>query len=176
MKRTIFFLLSCLMAALIPLLPTGSEATVVKMSPVNWSTTFDEKPLVQISISEREKKFLSEFPGHVAKFTNGQSEILIRWVFQPTRKLHPSMHCYKGVGFTVVPQPLWTDKSGHLWGRFIAQKKGSVSWVVKEQIIDSNGKAWADVSAWYWSAILGQTKGPWQALTIAEPETKGAEL
>ncbi|MCG3206181.1 MAG: hypothetical protein KCHDKBKB_02910 [Elusimicrobia bacterium] len=172
MKRTIFFLLSCLMAALIPLLPTGSEANIANTFPANWPRTFDGKQLVQISISDREKRFLAEFPGHMAKFTDGNNEILIRHVFTPTRKLHPSMHCYKGFGFTIVPKPLWTDKSGQLWGCFVAQKKNSPPLVVKEQIVDPTGKVWTDVSAWYWSAVLGRTKGPWQAFTIAEPEVK----
>ena len=31
-----------------------------------------------------------------------------------------------------------------------------------------------DVSAWYWAAHLGRTRGPWTALTIARPRKSGS--
>jgi hypothetical protein len=26
---------------------------------------------------------------------------------------------------------------------------------------------WTDASSWYWAAILGRTRGPWLAVTVA---------
>jgi len=34
--------------------------------------------------------------------------------------------------------------------------------------LDGRGGHWTDVSAWYWSALLGSSEGPWWALTVAE--------
>ena len=36
---------------------------------------------------------------------------------------------------------------------------------VCERIFDHDGNAWTDVSAWYWAATMGQSAGPWWAVT-----------
>ena len=39
---------------------------------------------------------------------------------------------------------------------------------VYERIYDDHSNTWTDTSAWYWSALLGNTTGPWWSVTIAE--------
>ena len=36
-------------------------------------------------------------------------------------------------------------------------------------IVDAQGASFTDASAWYWAALLGQSQGPWQAVTVASP-------
>ena len=38
---------------------------------------------------------------------------------------------------------------------------------VCERIVDHEGQAFTDVSAWYWAAIFNQSRGPWLVTTVA---------
>ena len=51
---------------------------------------------------------------------------------------------------------------------FTARKDG-VALRVCEQIEDAAGRRFADTSAWYWAAALGQSQGPWRAVTVTRP-------
>ena len=51
---------------------------------------------------------------------------------------------------------------------FTARKDG-VALRVCEQIEDAAGRRFADTSAWYWAAALGQSTGPWRAVTVTRP-------
>ena len=33
--------------------------------------------------------------------------------------------------------------------------------------LEGDGRSFADVSSWYWSAVTGRSRGPWWARTIA---------
>jgi hypothetical protein len=165
-----FFVIACFIAGLMPFIPLHHRpASAIEPGP-QWPTVYEGRRLSELPVSKRESQFYEGFPGQMKKFSDGEKEIVIRWIQEPTRMLHPSMDCYKGFGFEVVPQPLWMDPQGRLWGCFTASKKGQRSIFVREQISDSSGKYWPDVSAWYWSAILGKTQGPWQAVTVAAHE------
>ena len=125
-------------------------------------------------MAEAERRFLGDFPGRAAKFTDGEREILLRWVAEPSRRLHPSADCLRGAGAEVRPLPAWRDRQGRLWGCQEMVRDGR-RFRVRERITagppgagDDSGAAWTDVSAWYWAALLGRTKGPWWAVTIAE--------
>jgi hypothetical protein len=39
---------------------------------------------------------------------------------------------------------------------------------VREAILEGRASRWTEVSQWYWEALLGQTRGPWWAITVAE--------
>jgi hypothetical protein len=162
-----FFVASCLIAGFMPFVPLHNRPAHPPESVPQWPSTYEGRLLLQLPVSKRERQFHEGFPGQMKKFSDGEREIVIRWINEPTRMLHPSMHCYKGFGFEITPQPLLADMQGRLWGCFSASKKGQGTLLVQEQISDSSGRSWPDVSAWYWSAILGKTKGPWQAVTIA---------
>jgi hypothetical protein len=51
-----------------------------------------------------------------------------------------------------------------LWRCFEAHQGGQRVRVC-ERIVDANGLAFTDTSAWFWAASLGQSAGPWRAVT-----------
>ena len=121
----------------------------------------------QLDLSSKEQKFYANFPGRVACFRIADQRLILRWVKKPTRMLHPAAHCFRASGFAVTPLPLHLDDRGRRWSRFRADT-ASESLIVREHILDSAGRQWADVSAWYWAALLGYSQGPWWVVTHIE--------
>jgi hypothetical protein len=119
-------------------------------------------------MDERERAFLAGFPGAVAHFTDGERDIVMRWVTQPTRRLHPAEDCYRGLGFETAQSRVVSDVDRTQWRCFTASRGGDESREVCEQLQDREGKRWTDVSAWYWSAALRRSQGPWLVTTVAE--------
>jgi len=172
MRRSfIAYLIACAIAALVPYW-SAQHQIAAGITPAvtfpGWPSKFNGKTLTPLALNEREKSFASNFPGRIARFTDGQRELIIRWVTEPTRKLHPSSDCFQGLGYTVKPLPAHSDEHGALWARFAATK-GNERLLVYEQIHADSGKTWTDVSAWYWSA-LQHDSGSWWAITVAEKE------
>ena len=133
-----------------------------------WPAEFEGRPLTALAPSEREARFAAGFPGRIAAFSDGERTVLFRWVSQETRKLHPAMHCLRGLGYAVQPGPVWAGGDGQRWGTTLARKEGH-GLRVRERITDGTGRAWTDVSAWWWDAWLGRSAGPWWAVTVFEP-------
>lgn len=157
----------CAIAALVPLLSmhSGKSANATTAFP-GWPLQFEGKPLTPLALTELEKRFATGFPGHINRFTDSKREIVVRWVTEATRKLHPSSDCFQGLGYTVKPLALRRDESGSLWSSFEATKGGEKLHVY-EQIRNDSGQTWTDVSAWYWAA-LANGDGSWWAFTVAE--------
>jgi hypothetical protein len=171
MWRTGIYIIACVLAASVPLLPqsqtkyAGAENSATPFP--GWPNSFEGLELTALPLSEREQRFGQDFPGRLARFTDGKREIIIRWVTQPTRKLHPASDCFEAVGYSVRPAALRVDSNGSRWGSFIATR-GTERLLVSERIYTDNGDSWADASSWYWSAIGQNTYGPWWAITVAE--------
>ncbi|HOF10726.1 MAG TPA: archaeosortase/exosortase family protein, partial [Opitutaceae bacterium] len=72
-----------------------------------WPTEFEGRPLTALAPSEREARFAAGFPGRIAAFSDGERTVLFRWVSQETRKLHPAIHCLRGLGYAVQPGAVW---------------------------------------------------------------------
>ena len=165
------YVIACVMAALAPFIfaesRTSSNAGNIAFS--GWPTEFEGKTLMPLPLSDLEKRFASNFPGRIGRFTNGDREIIIRWVTEPTRKLHPSSDCFQGLGYTVKPLAAHRDATGSLWSSFAAGK-GNDRLRVYERINNQSGETWTDVSSWYWSALRREDSGPWWAFTVAEKE------
>jgi len=161
------FVAACLLAALVPLLPAQpvSHAT----SFPGWPARYEGRPLRELPLTALERRFEENFPGRLGRFTDGEREVVIRWVSRETRKLHPAADCFKSSGFRVTPRPLEVDAAGARWGSFVAVR-GRQTVRVRERIHDAAGDGWADVSSWYWAAMLGKSSGPWWAVTIAVAE------
>jgi hypothetical protein len=147
-------------------LNAGHQAGRALATAPDWPTHFQGKRLQSLPLHERERAFLGGFPGAVARFTDGEHEIVMRWVTQPTRELHPAADCYRGIGFQIGRQRVVNDAEDAQWRCFDA-RRGSARSEVCERIIDGAGRGWTDVSAWYWAAALGQSEGPWLVTTVA---------
>jgi hypothetical protein len=170
-RTTIIYILACMVAAFVPFLSAQNNISAKPSAAVvfpGWPTQFAGKTLTPIPLNERENSFASDFPGRIGRFTDGNRELIIRWVTEPTRKLHPSSDCFQGLGYSVTPLAAHRDERGTLWARFAATK-GNEKLIVYEQIHADSGETWTDVSAWYWSA-LHYDSGSWWAITIAEKQ------
>jgi hypothetical protein len=132
-----------------------------------WPATFEGRALAPLESTGREARFAAGFPGKVGAFTDGERTIVLRWVACETRKLHPALHCLRGLGYAVQPGPVWRDSAGRHWGTTLAERDGRRR-RVRERISDGAGREWTDVSAWWWDAWRGNSPGPWWAATVFE--------
>ncbi|SHG55016.1 hypothetical protein [Massilia sp. CF038] len=163
------FVALCALAALAPLAAPPRAAPAQDGFP-GWPAQFDGATLTALPLSPIEERFQQNFPGRVGRFTDGKREIILRFVAQGTRKLHPASDCFKANGYALVALPIALENEQR-WSGFRATRKGTTM-VVRERIVDSAGAQWSDVSAWYWAVQMGQTSGPWWAVTVAHTETE----
>jgi hypothetical protein len=168
----IAFLIACLIAGGVPLLPNSKTPVDAAASFPGWPESIEGRSLQQLPLTEREKRFEQEYPGRFGRFTDGRREILLRFVAERTRKLHPTSECYKANGYTVDPLAVWVDAQGVSWGAFKITRNGETNWIY-ERVYNDYGDSFTDVSAWYWAAILDKTQGPWWYLTISEDHERG---
>jgi hypothetical protein len=163
------FLTAAILAALAPLRhrPNAAGAATSVAFP-GWPTHYEGRRLVALAMSEREAVFASDFPGHIGRFTDGEHEIIVRYIVEPTRRLHPAADCLKAVGFSITPAPVRREKSGSLMSCNKAERRGQTLRVC-EVIRNDQDEHWPDVSAWYWSAMIGGARGPWWSFVVAEP-------
>lgn len=132
-----------------------------------WPATWDGAPLRPLALSEVEHRFAQRFPGTIARLTDGTSMFVLRRVDAPTRMLHPAADCYRALGYRIRHARLEHDAQQRMWRCFTASRQGGQTLRVCERIVDAEGNAFTDTSAWYWSAAGGRSKGPWQATTRA---------
>lgn len=143
-------------------------APVVAPPSIEFPSEWQGRPLRPLALTEVEQRFARRFPGTLARLTDGRDVLVWRTVLQPTRMLHPAADCYKGLGWQVGAQELRLDDRDELWRCFEASHAGERLRVC-ERIVDAAGSGFTDASAWYWAALLGESRGPWQALTVASP-------
>ncbi|WP_372525322.1 hypothetical protein [Piscinibacter sp.] len=161
----LLFALALLVCALAPLLRTAS-ATSVTTSALEWPTQWEGRALRPLALSAVEQRFAARFPGQIARLTDGEQVLVWREVNAPTRMLHPAADCYRGLGYRIAQAHLERDAQDRLWRCFVAERDGRRLRVC-ERIVDAQGQAWTDASSWFWAAQLGQSTGPWQAITTA---------
>jgi hypothetical protein len=166
MNATALLLLSSAMALATSLLPRADRVTHVHAPVPAWPTHFQGQPLLAVALSTAERTMLGGFPGAVARFSDGERDIVMRWVTQATRQLHPAADCYQGLGYDVQAARVLLDGDGAQWRCFTATR-GAAMREVCEQLKDREGQRWTDVSSWYWAAVLGRTEGPWLVTTVA---------
>ena len=170
MRRSLVHLTVCLAAAAAPLL-AGRRIKQDRPVPVyDFPADISGIALRALPLSDREAAFAAESPGATGRFTDGTREYIFRRVTEPTRRLHASSDCLRAVGYELSQQSPRRDDESRLWSRYRAVRSGEVL-IVEEQIRDADGKTFSDVSAWYWSALLGRSRGPWLAITVAQKET-----
>ena len=169
MNAARLLLFAMALAACAPLLAIHPARDVDAAALPAWPHEFEGHPLAQLPLTADEQRFLGEFPGKVGHFTDGERDLLMRWVSQPTRKLHPAEDCYRGWGFEVAETRIRTDRDGSQWRCFAASRDGKRREVC-EQIRDANGARFTDVSSWYWNATLERTAAPWMVVTVSTPD------
>ena len=173
MRRSyVCYIIACVIAAWTPLLAPlfRTHETSAEVAPFpGWSGTFEGKPLTPLPLTQIEQTFAADFPGRIMRFTDGEREIIVRWVTEATRMLHPASDCFQGLGYTVTPLAAHRDQNGSLWASFAATK-GDERLLVYDRIISDSGETWTDVSAWYWSALRHEGSGSWWAITVAEKQ------
>lgn len=140
------------------------EAPPAAEFPMEW----EGRPMRPLALTEVETRFARQFPGTLARLTDGRQVLVLRTVLRPTRMLHPAADCYRGVGWTIDRQQLQPDGENRLWRCFEAERGGRRMRVC-EHIVDAQGRVFTDTSSWFWAAALEQSRGPWKALTVASP-------
>ncbi|MCA9444293.1 MAG: hypothetical protein KC964_26105 [Candidatus Omnitrophica bacterium] len=168
------FIATCVLAFLVPFFPVESKDGIGQANFTGWPTEYEGRQLEAIPLSDREKKFEEGFPGRIAKFTDGSSEYIFRWIVSPTRKLHSASDCFRGSGYSVRSLPIVVDNQGEQWGAFSADK-GDETLTVTERVFDAEDRSWPDISSWYWAATLARTNGPWWAVTVVESNDERSE-
>ena len=166
MRSQITFLAVCLVAWVLSFGGSPESVRPAAGAFPGWPSSFEGRALVPIELEEREKRFYEDFPGQVARFSDGEREIILRWVSEETHKLHPAAICFRGRGFEIEPRDGMLDASGRRWGTFRASCDGEVFDV--RELVYSETESWSDVSAWYWAATLRRTSGPWWTVMVAE--------
>lgn|GEM_PF-680099 len=169
--RQISFLAVCIIAAILPFFQQTQEPVSVTSttSPSNWPTRFHGRILQPLPLSAVDARFASGFPGEIAMFTTTTEPqiIIYRRINQATRQLHPAADCYLASGYEIKFLPQHRDRAGHQWNSILATSK-SARLQIQERITDISGQTWTDVSAWYWSAVLGKSTRPWLSETVIE--------
>lgn len=153
-------------AAFAPFAARRAPAGISMDAFPGWPAEFEGRPMRLLPLAGREAGFVRGFPGRIGRFSDGTNEIVVRWVVEPTRKLHPSADCFRGLGYAIVPADSSRDAAGRRWSAFLAVKGGETL-LVRELIEGPDGRSWSDVASWYWPAALGRAPGPWWAFTVA---------
>jgi hypothetical protein len=157
--RLVLFI-SCLVAALVPLTENKKIGKI--------STTFITPPGVDLSnftevqLIDKEKLLETSFPGATKRFESANQQLIVRYIVEPSRKVHPAEMCFRAWGYKIVWRPGRGGKNGRS-SCFEAEREGKRC-LVCEQVIATDAESFPDVSAWYYQAILGRTKGPWWSL------------
>jgi hypothetical protein len=154
--------------ALAPLALRSAAASTAARAAPEWPREWEGRALRPLALSPVEARFAARFPGHIARLTDGEQVLVLREVREPTRMLHPAADCYRGLGYRITDARLERDAQAKLWRCFIAEREGHRLRVC-ERIVDAAGEAFTDTSSWFWAATLGQSTGPWQAITTARP-------
>lgn len=151
------------------LAPLGRDAGAVSRTGTaapEWPVAWEGRPLRPLALGAAEMRFAVRFPGHIARMTDGAQTLVLREVHEPTRMLHPAADCYRAVGYTIAEARLERDAQAQMWRCFVAERGGHRLRVC-ERIVDADGQAFTDASSWFWAAALGQSTGPWRAVTVA---------
>jgi hypothetical protein len=156
-------LAACAMA---PLARDADGSPRTQAAAPEWPTAWEGHALRPLALSAVEARFAARFPGHIARMTDGEQVLVLREVREPTRMLHPAADCYRAIGYTIAEARLEHDAQQQLWRCFVAEREGQRLRVC-ERIVDANGEAFTDASSWFWAAALGQSTGPWRAVTLA---------
>jgi exosortase/archaeosortase family protein len=163
----IVFMLASLSAIYVQVQRAERTPTSIRAEALEFPATFENRPLRELGLTEIEEYFMIDFPGVVKRFSDGEREIIIRFVQEATRKLHSPADCFAGNGYRILPLPLKIDGENNKWACFQAVK-GEKKLKVCERIFAATGESWTDVSYWYWSALGAENANGYWAIAVAE--------
>lgn len=168
MRTLVVYLATCGLAALVPLLPRPGERP--QSAPVAFPASFEGRPLHELPLGERDRRFARDFPGRIGLYSDGRRQIVLRYITRATRRVHPIADCLKAVGYAIEPRPARRGPDGTTWSCLSATRKDE-RLEVCEQLRDAAGATWPDPSTWYWPALVGASRGPWWSTTIVEAQS-----
>lgn len=145
------------------------DAVPAQTSAWEWPSQWEGAALRPLALGPVEQRFARQFPGAIARMTDGERVLALRHVTAPTRMLHPAEDCYRALGYGIASARLEHDAHAQLWRCFVATRPGGQPLRVCERTTDARGQSFTDTSAWYWAALRGQSSGPWLAVTTATP-------
>ncbi len=169
------YLVSCVVAAALPVVLRAGylsvPASVNQEVPFpGWPASFQGKPITQVPLLPREARFYEDFEGKIARFTDTERQIVVRWMPTKSPQFHMTTRCFRAIGYELSPLPAFRDEQGEMWGTFRAVRNGTYL-NVHERIVDAAGQSWIDESAWRWDLFWRRTEGPWWAYTVATRPT-----
>jgi len=145
-----------------PAVPVSSQVRV------EWPTWFEGEKLSPVPLSEAEARFATGFPGQMNVFVSASGRtIIFRRILRASRELHSSADCLRAAGYALHAMPNYQDDQGRAWGRHEVIGSGPLR-QVRELITDAAGLTFTDPSSWFWPALLGQSGGPWSAITVMD--------
>ncbi len=156
--------LTALAAAAAPLLP---QRPAPPSAAVVWPQRLDGRALSPLAPTALDRRLARDFPGRIARVSDGRRQVVLRHVAQATRQLHPARDCFAAIGYRITPVPMKRVPDGGLASCFEASRSGRV-FRICERIRAADGSGFADASSWYWPALLGRSTGPWLAITAVE--------
>lgn len=160
-------LVAAAFASFAPLTRDDRAAFTQASSFPGWPESYEGRPLTALPLSERDAAFARDFPGRIGRFHDGQRDIIIRYLTEPTRRLHPASDCLRGVGYAITPVPARRAPSGVVTSCLKAERHGQ-TFTVCESVRNTRGDHWPDVSSWYWAALVQGATGPWWSFVVAE--------
>ena len=122
MLRRVIFWIACAAVAGLPVVtPTGNRTPRPAAFP-GWPATFEGCSLVPASLTDFDRSVAARFPGQIGRFHLDGRVVLLRWLAEPSRGLHPAADCFRGSGYQVRPLPVWAAPSGSRWGCLHAER------------------------------------------------------
>jgi exosortase/archaeosortase family protein len=165
----------------------GGMAVVGPRAKAAWPAAWEGRALFPAPPDESTEFFMRSFPGEFKEFfAIGESgaedgyfpeteRIVMRFVREATRQLHPAEDCFKGAGWKIAPAPLHVDRNGRRWSAFFAEKPG-YGVAVRQCVIsipgdglpsaEASAVSWPDVSSWYWDVARPGAEHPPSALAV----------
>jgi exosortase len=173
----LWFVSACVLASLLPAariepLPVYGAEPPFPGWPGEWQgAALEPRPL-----SWNERRYEHLLPGRSARFrlAGGAGEIVFRWVWAPTRKIHSVRWCYRNEGYALSDRPAWQDERGRTWTRFAARDTNGRSFEIREIVLAAGDatrdRSWPDAASWYWNAAFTRpSSGPWWVIAWTVP-------
>lgn len=155
-----------LLAAVAALVPLWPRATPAAPAPVAWPTRWEGRALTPLPPAPADRRLAAGFPGRVARFADGERQVVLRHMTAATRRLHPARDCFEGIGYRIAPARM--RRTGGAYSSCFLASRDGVTIRVCERIVAADGGSFPDVSSWYWPALIGRSRGPWIAALVAQ--------